>query len=287
MGSHGDDHIYLLGRSEAETTRLNNQHRFLVAISGDIIHPSIPIDTITAVADVGTGTGIWLADLAKRLPNAQSVYLHGFDISDAQFPPDHTISGPQGRKIPLSVQDGLKPFPPEHLGRYDLVHIRLLTAGLLQDGYATVLKNARDLLTPNGWIQWEEVDHTTFCTDKLPEHPAITKLRNATIDAMLKIGMWPFAPQRVFDEISKAQFQNVRRETYTTVGKEHLHEIAPKWVANVMRALVPPSMVVNGQARNEEEAKAKVEVLIRQFEEHCEGALPLVNLGVTVAQRCE
>ncbi|OKP02376.1 hypothetical protein PENSUB_7140 [Penicillium subrubescens] len=59
MGSHSsDDNIYLLGRDEAETERLNKQHRFLVAISGDtLIHPSIPKDTISAVADIGTGTG--------------------------------------------------------------------------------------------------------------------------------------------------------------------------------------------------------------------------------------
>lgn len=34
---------------------LNNQHRFLVDLS-NLIHPSIPKD-ITAVADLGTGTG--------------------------------------------------------------------------------------------------------------------------------------------------------------------------------------------------------------------------------------
>jgi len=112
-------------------------------------------------------------------------------------------------------------------------------------------------------------------------------MRNAAIDAMLKLGLWPFAPQRVYDEVSAARFRNVCRETYTTVGKEHLHEVATKWVGNVMRAMVPQSMVVNGQAKNEEEAKAKVEVLIREFEKHCEDALPLVNYGVTVAQRCE
>lgn len=104
---------------------------------------------------------------------------------------------------------------------------------------------------------------------------------------MLKLGLWPFAPQRVYDEISASGFRNICRETYTTLEKEHLHAIAPKWVAGVMRALVPASMVVNGQAKNEEEAKAKVEVLIREFEKHCEDALPLVNYGVTVAQRSE
>jgi hypothetical protein len=39
-------------------SRLNKQHRFLVAISGDaLIHPSIPKEKISAVADIGTGTG--------------------------------------------------------------------------------------------------------------------------------------------------------------------------------------------------------------------------------------
>lgn len=36
---------------------LNDQHRFLVAVSGHTIHPSIPKENITAIADLGTGTG--------------------------------------------------------------------------------------------------------------------------------------------------------------------------------------------------------------------------------------
>lgn len=94
-----------------------------------------------------TNDRIWLADLAKRLPNASSVYLHGFDVSDAQFPPETPTISPTGQTIPLSVHDALKPFPPEHNGRYDLVHIRLLTAGLKQDDYTIVLNNARNLLS--------------------------------------------------------------------------------------------------------------------------------------------
>lgn len=104
---------------------------------------------------------------------------------------------------------------------------------------------------------------------------------------MLKLGLWPFAPQRVFDEISAGGFDHVGRETYTTVGKQHLHPIAPKWVAGVMRALVPGSMIVIGQAKSEDEAKAKVEVLVGEFLKHCEDALPLINYGVTVGQRCD
>ncbi|CAG7935500.1 unnamed protein product [Penicillium nalgiovense] len=276
--------VYLLDRDEAETKRLNNQHRFLVDLS-NLIHPSIPRD-LTAVADIGTGTGVWLEDVAKVLPN-KSVYLHGFDISSDQFPRGHRIQRPGQKSIPLSAHDALHPFPAEHRGRYDLVHIRLLTAGLKQADYTRVLANARALLKPNGWIQWEEVDHTAFCTDATPELAAITRLRECVIEAMLKLGLWPFAPQRVYDEISANGFADVVRETYTTAGKEHMRPIAKKWVAGVMRALVPPSMVAIGQAEDTTQARGIVEGLVREFEAHCESAMALVNFGVTVGKRVD
>ncbi|KAF4762447.1 hypothetical protein HAV15_007720 [Penicillium sp. str.  len=275
--------VYMLDRDAAETQRLNNQHRFLVGLS-NLIHPSIPKDQLTAVADLGTGTGIWLEDVADLLPN-KSVYLHGFDISSTQYPPLHEIQRPGQNPIPLSVHNALAPFPAEHRGRYDLVHIRLLTAGLKQVDYIRVLANARDLLKPNGWIQWEEVDHTSFCTDAVPEPEVITRLRECVIEAMLKMGLWPFAPQRVFDEISANGFADIVRETYTTVEKEYLQPIAQKWVAGVMGALVPPCMVVIDQADNITQAREMTDKLVREFEAHCETATALVNFGVTVGRR--
>ncbi|KAJ9488542.1 hypothetical protein VN97_g4769 [Penicillium thymicola] len=275
--------VYMLDRNAAETQRLNNQHRFLVDLS-NLIHPSIPKDQLTAVADLGTGTGIWLEDVADLLPN-KSLYLHGFDISSSQYPPHHEIQRPGQNPIPLSVHNALAPFPAEHRGRYDLVHIRLLTAGLKQVDYMRVLTNARALLKPNGWIQWEEVDHTSFCTDAVPEPEVITRLRECVIEAMLKLGLWPFAPQRVFDEISACGFTDVVREIYTTSGKEHLRPIARKWVAGVMRALVPPCMVASSQAENTKQARGMTEQLVREFEDHCETATALVNFGVTVGRK--
>lgn len=111
-------------------------------------------------------------------------------------------------------------------------------------------------------------------------------MRNTLIDAMLKLGLWPFAPPTVYDEISTGGFSNIVRENYTTEGKEHLYAIAPKWVAGVMRALLPPSMVVLGQAEDGDEARQKVDVLVREFEEHCRGAIALACFGVTAGQRC-
>lgn len=113
----------------------------------------------------------------------------------------------------------------------------------------------------------------------------ITRLRECVIEAMLKLGLWPFAPQRVFDEISAYGFADVVRETYTTAGKEHLRPIAQKWVAGVMRALVPPCMVAIGQAEDTRQARGMTEQLVREFEAHCETATALVNFGVTVGRR--
>lgn len=261
-----------------------------------------------------TPTRVWLEDFAAKHPDPSSLDLHGFDISPAQFPTGHENIIPGKTRILLSVHDTLVPYPAEHLGRYDLVHIRLLTAGLKQGDYTVVLKNARSLLSatpptyknatlqhsiypetpftnspiePNGYIQWEEIDTTSFCTNKLPELPAITTMRNTVSDAMLKLGLWPFAPQTVYDEICAGGFHNIHRETYTTEGKEAVYGTATKWVAGVMRALVPTSMVALGQAEDQEEARRKVGVLVGEFEEHCTDALALVSLGVTVGQRCD
>lgn len=113
----------------------------------------------------------------------------------------------------------------------------------------------------------------------------ITRLRECVIEAMLKMGLWPFAPQRVFDEISANGFVDVVRETYTTAGKEYLQPIAQKWVAGVMGALVPPCMVVIDQAGDITQAREMTDKLVREFEVHCETAMALVNFGVTVGRR--
>jgi hypothetical protein len=102
---------------------------------------------------------------------------------------------------------------------------------------------------------------------------------------MLKLGLWPFAPQRVYDQVSAGGFMDIKRATYTTLENEGIRGVSQKWVASVMRALVPASMVVTGEARDEEQAKEIVERLVGEFDDHCIGARVLVNFGVTVGRR--
>ena len=92
---------------------------------------------------------VWLRDtaslLASRNPNlSRPYYLHGFDISAAQFQSFHTE---KNTEIHLSAQDCLQPFPAEHHGRYDLVHLRFLISALRVGEYEAVVKNAYDILS--------------------------------------------------------------------------------------------------------------------------------------------
>lgn len=45
------------------------------------------------------------------------------------------------------MQDILKPFPAEHLGRYDLVHVRLVIAALKEGDYSIAVENLQSLLS--------------------------------------------------------------------------------------------------------------------------------------------
>ncbi|KAI2818128.1 hypothetical protein CBS115989_5440 [Aspergillus niger] len=151
---------YCFERDKKESERLDLQHRVLVKTSGDtLIHPSIPLNEIRSVADIATGTGIWLQDVSKFLDTPQiERYYHGFDISAEQFPENPGA-------IQFSVQDLTIPFPREHRERYDLVHVRLLVAALEEADYKAAIANIYDILKPGGYLQWEEIDEETYLTE--------------------------------------------------------------------------------------------------------------------------
>ncbi|TVY42903.1 N-methyltransferase [Lachnellula subtilissima] len=112
---------YLLVRGMHSSIRLNLQHYLWKDGLGYLIHPSIPLPRPDSrIADLGTGTGIWLLDLASQLP--ATTQLYGFDIFPSQYP--HAAHLPPN--ITLSVLDNLQPEPPKDLqGTFDIVHLRL------------------------------------------------------------------------------------------------------------------------------------------------------------------
>jgi SAM-dependent methyltransferase len=153
MGSSLENRYFLL-RDESESRRLNLQHFVYKANIGYLLHPCIPIPSRTEsrnefhLADVGTGTGIWLFDISQSLPT--SSHLSAFDISPSQFHVNRSLTP----NITFIQHDLLKPFPSVHLQKYDVVHIRLMCLVLSKDEWAPAVQNIMTLLKPGGYLQW-------------------------------------------------------------------------------------------------------------------------------------
>ncbi|CZT23716.1 uncharacterized protein RCC_09430 [Ramularia collo-cygni] len=147
---------YVFNRDYLDNNRINLQHYLWREIFGYLIHPSIPTGAPDLkIADVGTGTGIWLTELADRLPSAQ---LDGLDVSFDALPPCKWL--PQNvRRLHWDVTHDV---PPELEGQYDLVHIRLFAFVLLNDDLPGVLERLAKLLKPGGYLQWDEPDIASF-----------------------------------------------------------------------------------------------------------------------------
>ncbi|KAJ9322951.1 hypothetical protein DTO027B5_2993 [Paecilomyces variotii] len=146
-----DSYVEVMSRHQAEASRLDQQFDLLTKNLSYLVHPEIAqrLPPNPRIADVGTGTGIFLHMLA---PVYSSATLDGYDLSPALFYP------PSSRppNVNLSTLDARQPVPPALRGTYDLVHVRLIAAGLQPDEWSSVVQNLAQLLKPGGAMQWEE-----------------------------------------------------------------------------------------------------------------------------------
>ncbi|KAJ8117548.1 hypothetical protein ONZ43_g4185 [Nemania bipapillata] len=110
---------YVFTPDYVDNNRINLQHYLWCKIFGYRIHPHFSVeDTDLRIADMGTGTNVWLIGLAARLP--ASVQLEGLDISfDATAPKPMLPSN-----IVLQQWNVKDAVPTILLGRYDMLHIR-------------------------------------------------------------------------------------------------------------------------------------------------------------------
>ncbi|PKX88641.1 class I SAM-dependent methyltransferase [Aspergillus novofumigatus IBT 16806] len=207
---------YRLNRNVAASTRLSLQHYIWKENMGYLLHPSIDVSRPDlAIADVGTGTGIWILDLLRQLPNAK---LHGFDISSEQYP----APGFLPPNVSLSKLDILGEIPEEYRGKFDVVHARLLVQVVNQAGSdpVPVIQNMMKLLKPGGYLQWEEPNDDASKRPIVKADPANSS-ENAEkllqrLDARFRAATpasWSVALAETFKEQG---LQNVVREEFST-----------------------------------------------------------------------
>lgn len=156
------DSVYTLnnGAKGIEENRLDAQHyRLFTPLTGGLLPAHIrshleSIEDSPAVADIATGTGVWLRELAAELP--ASARLDGFDFDISKFgqncPPN----------VKLAYANMLEPFSADLHGQYDLVHLRLVKFGVKADELQFLATNLMTLLKPGGWLLWDELSYSSW-----------------------------------------------------------------------------------------------------------------------------
>lgn len=211
---------YMLGRGHAAACRLNFQFYLWKESFQFNIHPSIPIPSDPVIADIGTGTSIWLLDIAKSLPNAT---LDGYDIDLSNTPATPWLP----KNITLSNWSIFDPVPEHLVGKYDVVHLRLLILVVENSDPTPVIRNVARLLKPGGYIQWDDLDYPgthIAKADPAKETPAFDQLRqfvysNGRHDWVMELP--GILEQSGFTKADLYHFGD-RKELITANGEQHL-----------------------------------------------------------------
>ncbi|KAI0421652.1 hypothetical protein F5X98DRAFT_361155 [Xylaria grammica] len=174
-------------------SRLTAQHYLWKNLLGYLVYPDIPTrgDDLK-VADVATGNGIWLRDLAEDIP--LSAELHGFDISLDQVGPRPWLQA----NLHMHTWDIFEEPPSQFCGFFDIVRVRLITVVVRNNDPRPVLKNLTKLLKPGGYLQWDEVD-TIGCSIK-----TVPGVKAENLDALFaqlnRRDTWKYTLTDILDE---------------------------------------------------------------------------------------
>ncbi|EAW12306.1 class I SAM-dependent methyltransferase [Aspergillus clavatus NRRL 1] len=224
-----DGNGYMLDKGYAAACRLNLQFYLWKDSLNFNIHPSIPLPPPTPsstssplrIADLACGTGLWLTDLARSLPPQTT--LDGFDLFVSKFPPSQWLPN----NVTLSALDILGPVPEHLVGKYDVIHLRLLILVVENSDPTSIIQNVHRMLKPGGYIQWDDLNypdtHIVRANPALAT-PAFDRLREFVYsggrhDWVLQLPS--ILEQNGFEDAQLEHFQDHRELTLAN-GEQHL-----------------------------------------------------------------
>jgi hypothetical protein len=250
----------------------------LKACDNRLLDPSIPCDGVRSIADVATGTGIWLTELKDELTtssttNPSNEYT-GFDISAAQFPQN------PGPNIEFVVQDMTKPYPVQYHNRYDIVHVSLIFIALPRAQIDSAVKNTLALLKPGGYIQWDEMELASG--HNLWPGPAVKSGVGVMYDFMRLFGMTETPVSDLSASFKSYGLEDIVVRDYVTFRHPELVGETRAWLLQSLSSLVPIALMRLGKTKDIDGGKVVWSQMEREmkdeFESGVEPGCPIVSI---------
>ncbi|TEA19692.1 N-methyltransferase tcpN [Colletotrichum sidae] len=233
-----EDGVYTLNRGDlaAERRRLewNHHNIWLPVCDGQLCPPEILAHLrdlpSPRVAEVATGTGVWLRELAAQLP--ASAELRGIDMDATKFPPASELPP----NMSMTKHNALRPFPEDMRGTFDVVHVRLIVLGMKKGDWEVVAEHLHTLLRPGGYLLWAEVGDIMKC---VPPSTVFDEWMRVTALWAMKTGRDMYMPARLPAVLKDAGFKDVNsRLFHTFAAKDMLREAMAHPAVNVVRPVM-------------------------------------------------
>lgn len=138
---------YPLPKDEGEKSRLDFQHHALHLTLGNHYLAPLP-QRVWTILDVGCGTGIWPANMARLFPESLVV---GLDLDTALFSttvPENCLLRAGNILTGLPLPDAL----------FSFTHQRFLVLAVPDDRWPDVVRELVRVTIPGGWIELVETD---------------------------------------------------------------------------------------------------------------------------------
>ncbi|WQF80850.1 Putative S-adenosyl-L-methionine-dependent methyltransferase superfamily [Colletotrichum destructivum] len=234
------DGKYYIPNDEKENDRLDLQHNMVIRTFGDRLGTAPPNDVgvkVGRVLDLGTGTGIWAIDFGDDHPEAD---VTGVDLSASQpefVPPN----------VRFEIDDVEEPWT--YSRPFDYIHSRGMTSSI--GDWDAYLKQAYDNLSPDGYLELNEMDIKPLCDDgTLKQDSALVKSINMLEEAATIFGR-PFVDIRSLkDKMTEIGFEDVhiqrfrwptngwpKDRNYREIGLWNYENFAMNWESFTMAPL--------------------------------------------------
>jgi SAM-dependent methyltransferase len=179
-----DNTPYLLPKDALEDNRLDYQHYVLyLSIGSHYVAPLPP--ELHSILDVGTGTGIWAAEMARQYPQARIV---GVDLATSSFKAELPAN------CTLQIGNILEqlPFPDQS---FDYTHQRFLVSAILAARWPGVIHELVRVTRPGGWVELLEINNVFLNagpeTTRMAEWIAgVSQAMGFDADAVPSLGRW-------------------------------------------------------------------------------------------------